>query len=438
MSIKQSTQFSVKKITFFTDFYSFDLTGVYQEINLYDNMFFPCMTGNIVIGDSAGIASSLILNGSEYITFVMSKDDGYLEYERTFKVYSVTDRQSINQTSQAYIINFISPEYITSMQKRLNRSFSGLTHSEMALTILADILKVGGDRLAPFSETKGEKTEIIPNLRPLDAINWLTKRSVDKNFLPNLVFFENVVGYNFVSLSDITSFPVVATFNEQPKNLNDDNFPTAESMSSEILGLREFRVDSQFNIIDNIDAGVYAGTFLGFDLVTKSFAKREVDFLDTYGKGPVGQHGNPNLPLIRDNKNNYLIQNFNTRKVLYPAELERSNSKYIIARTGKTAEENTASRFNSEETILQRKSIFKNFLTKKVSGVVPGNFGVTSGFNINIKTQDRNVVENQDNIDPTTYGKYTIISARHIIGYDRHETVFEAVTDSLVSSNLEK
>ena len=60
------------------------------------------------------------------------------------------------------------------------------------------------------------------------------------------------------------------------------------------------------------------------------------------------------------------------------------------------------------------------------------------GFNINIKTQDRNVVENQDNIDPTTYGKYTIISARHIIGYDRHETVFEAVTDSLVSSNLEK
>lgn len=438
MGVKQSTQFSVKRITFFTDFYSYDLTGAYQEINLYDNMFFPCMTGNIVIGDSAGIASNLILNGSEYITFVLSKEDDFLEYERTFKVYSVTDRQSINQTSQGFVINFISPEYITSMQRRLNRSFSNITHRDMALSILVDILKVGGDRIAPFSETKGDKTEIIPNLRPMDAINWIAKRSVDKNFLPNLLFFENIVGYNFVSLSDITSFPVIATFNEQVKNLNDDRYATSESMSSEMMGLREFKVNSQFNMIDNIDAGVYAGTFLGFDLVTKSFAKREVDFVDTYGKGPVGQHGNPNLPLIKDNKNNYLVENFNTRKVLYPAELERSNSKYIAARTGKTAEENTSSRFNSEEVILQRKSIFKNFMTKKVSGVVPGNFGITSGFNVNIKTQDRNVVENQDNIDPTTYGKYTIVSSRHIIGYDRHETVFEAVTDSLITSSLEK
>ncbi len=433
MALIESTQIGVKKLSISSDVYpeGFDLTNLYQEINLYDNMFFPCMTGNVVLGDSVGLVDKLQLNGSEYITMVLYKDEGSLKYEKKYKVYSLTNRKNINQTSQVIVLNFISEEYIISLQKRLNRSYSGMTHTDMAISIMIESLGLTGQKFATPSITKGDKTEIIPNLRPIEAINWIARRSVNKDNIPDFLFYENILGYNFASLSDITSLPSVTLINEMIKNLDDDRYPSYESMSVESSGLRDFEVKSQFNIIDTLSSGVYAGTFLGFDPITRSYVKRELDFVGMYGnKAQPGYHGNPNIPLVKDNKGNYSVLNYDARKVFYPVEYNRSNSQYIKNRIRVNPEDNNIVRYDSENFALQRKSIFKNFLNKRVKGVVPGNFAISSGLNVDIHAQERNSVENVDNRDLTRRGKYTIISTRHIISYNKHETIFEAVTDS--------
>ena len=38
--------------------------------------------------------------------------------------------------------------------------------------------------------------------------------------------------------------------------------------------------------------------------------------------------------------------------------------------------------------------------------------------------------QTSDNKDESLYGKYLIIGARHIINYNKHETIFDAVSDS--------
>jgi hypothetical protein len=61
---------------------------------------------------------------------------------------------------------------------------------------------------------------------------------------------------------------------------------------------------------------------------------------------------------------------------------------------------------------------------------LPGNFGVSSGFNLFLKMPNRAADDGLEDYDPTLYGKYLIIGTRHMIKYDKHETIVEVVTDS--------
>ena len=59
-------------------------------------------------------------------------------------------------------------------------------------------------------------------------------------------------------------------------------------MKEEYQKCIKLKINSQFNIIDTIESGIYAGTFLGLDPVTKSYKKITSDFLDVYKNFFIG------------------------------------------------------------------------------------------------------------------------------------------------------
>jgi hypothetical protein len=70
-------------------------------------------------------------------------------------------------------------------------------------------------------------------------------------------------------------------------------------------------------------------------------------------------------------------------------------------------------------------------MNKRVKLAMPGNFQLTSGFNINLEASTFGKKEKGgDNDDPSLSGKYIIVASRHIIGYDKHETIIEVATTS--------
>jgi hypothetical protein len=250
------------------------------------------------------------------------------------------------------------------------------------------------------------------------------------------LFFENTFGYNFADLTSLKSLPTVRDLNEQIKNISD----SSEAMSQEMRGFRKLKVNSQFNILDTIESGIYAGTFLGIDPITKSYTKITSDFLDVYKTAIKGFQGIPNIPLLEDNNKKYVMQNFDSKVSMYPFELQRGKSKYITTRTGTQEDNDTTIRYNSEDYILQREGLFKMFLNKRITGVIPGDFRISSGLNVGVYGQKRSSVDGDNNIDSTKFGKYTIISSRQIISINKHETIFEAATDDMASRlvDLEK
>jgi hypothetical protein len=174
-----------------TKFGNIDIVGVYQEINIYDGMFMPCMRGEIVIIDAIGLTSKLSLDGSEYIQIEISKSDesGSTLFNKTFRIYKQSNRENINLTSEIYILHFASEEMIFSEQKKITQSFNG-TYTDIVNVVLDIYLKVPLSRRSLIEKSKGIHSIVIPNLSPLDAIDWLCKRAVNSENLPSFFFFE--------------------------------------------------------------------------------------------------------------------------------------------------------------------------------------------------------------------------------------------------------
>jgi hypothetical protein len=70
-------------------------------------------------------------------------------------------------------------------------------------------------------------------------------------------------------------------------------------------------------------------------------------------------------------------------------------------------------------------------MQKRLRIVVPGNFGLYAGYSVYLEYPNRfNDKTDVNPNDKTLGGRYMIVSARHIIRFDKHETILEVATDS--------
>jgi len=419
-NVRQATDFRINELCLITKGGKIELNDIFEEINIYESMLAPCISGNILINDAIGLTSKLLFDGTEILLFDIDKGEGLFRMRRAFRVYKQTDRKNINQTSESYVLRFASDEIILHEQQQLNECYKG-TYTEIAANILTTKLQVDPDNLGGvFSQSYGVTDVIIPRLKPFDALNWIAKRAVDSKGQPSFMFFENVEGYNFCTLSDIMRKPVMFNVLFDVKNLQGQN------IKEEMISVRAMEVMTQFDFIKSTQAGVYAGTYVGIDPLTRQ-TKIDVKTIDnTYGGTSTGNK-NPNLATDYNKfgKTNY---DMSASRVVYNITTStRKSSEYI--------KENEPSSLQTDETpqkfAFARKALLQNFVTQRLKIVLPGNFLVSPGRTLYLEVPSRSVsLAGSNNYDATLKGKYAILSTRHIIKYNMFETVAEVVTDS--------
>ena len=74
LNIRQSTQFQINKLVINSKFGTIDLSSIFEELNIFDSILVPCMSGNILLKDSVGLSKRLLFDGSEFIEIDISKD----------------------------------------------------------------------------------------------------------------------------------------------------------------------------------------------------------------------------------------------------------------------------------------------------------------------------------------------------------------------------
>lgn len=422
-NIRNSNQFTINELVIVTKGGKIDISTIYAELNIFDSVFMPVMSGNILITDSLGLSGKLLFDGSESILIDISKfdsSDSVASFKKAFRIYKQSKRFNNTQNAESYILHFVSDELIFSDQNLINQSYEN-TYSEIIKNIMEDYLQVSKNNLEGiYSDSSGIKNIVIPNLSPLDAILWCTKRATDLKQSPNFMFFQNKTGYNFVSLSSLLPQSEILDIQFITKNLKNI------SELNEISGAKAFEVVSSTNLIERTRTGVNAGTFIGFDPITKTISSKKITYGDHYSSM---DHGN-DTPNVTDIKNRDGTQNqktYNSRVSLSIFSTARQFSEYIKKNdpTSLSKEE------NQEDFLFQRKAIINNLMSKRIKVVMPGNFDLSSGFNVNFQVPIFGEKEkNEDTDDKSLNGKYMIIASRHIIGYEKHETIIEIATTS--------
>jgi hypothetical protein len=419
-NLQQATDYSINELAIVSKFGKVDIKGMFEEINIFDSILAPCVTGSILIRDAIGLSDQLLFDGTEIILIDIDKGEGYFSYKRSFRIYKQSDRQNINQTSETYVLHFVAEEMIYSNQQKLNHSYN-TTYAEAAVNILNERLNISFNEFyGTFDSSIGVKKFIIPNLTPFDALNWLAKRSIDENKSPTFLFFQNNDGYNFCTISSIIKKEPLFTVNFGVKNIS-------ENIADEFVGARNMQVVSQFDFLKNIKAGVYSGSFIGFDPITRTVVKQKITYGDHYENLPHN-NSNPNLPIYTNREGKTNMQMENSRTTFFVFQTNQQDSEYVKQNDPQSIQKED----DTPKYIFQRKAIMQNLMGQRVRVVLPGNFLVSSGNTLNLEVPKRAFVEEggEDNLDKTLYGKYIIIATRHIIKYNMHETVVEVSTDS--------
>lgn len=428
-TLKQTTQFKINKLNItLRNGQTFPLGGSFRELNLFENIFLPCRSGNIVIEDSAGIYERMNIKGGEKIFIDIDKAEGgpkAMNYKKEFVVYKTTNRQNISPTAQIFVLHFVNEDFIFSEQKKLSQSYSGL-YSGLVSKILKDQLNVniappknGKSGVNQIYPTDKIQDVIVPNLSPFESIQWISKRSTSSQYkVPDFLFYENANGYNFVPVSKLWSDGVKWKINVVPKNIDDN-------LGTEFLGARDMKILSQYDMGKGIQDGVYGGKFGGIDTLTKTIVINKVADADTNSQNSGNDKQNMTSAKTKDGKD---YRDMNDARIVYhPFTLPRVVSPYINQNSPRTA----AVTDETHKYIFQRKQYFTNLLQRRIQLVMNGNFGLSCGYVINLTVPHFAQADaNQTSSDNTLSGKYIITGARHIIRPNMHETIIELSTDT--------
>jgi hypothetical protein len=422
LSMGKSTQFKINELTIVTKGGPIDISVIYEEINIFDSIFLPVMSGNILIRDAAGLSSSLLFDGSESILIDIAKDSNsdIAAFRKAFRIYKQSTRKNEGLNSELYLLHFCSDELMYSDQQRINQSYDN-TYGKVVEKILEDYLGVpAGESGGIFEDTVGIRNVVIPNLRPIEAIEWCAKRSLDQKQAPNYLFFQNLIGFNFAPLSKLLTQEEILDVKFEPKNQSKSN------PFSEISSARAFEVVTQSDSISKQRSGVNAGQFIGFDPLTRTTAKKEIGYGDVDATMDKA-NDNPNASVIKNRGGVSNIEAYDSKKTLSFFSLAQNFSNYI-----KEKDPTSLSKLdNTEAWMFQRKAIIENLMSKRLKIAMPGNFQLTSGFNVNVEAPIfGKKFKGDDNEDKSLSGKYIIVASRQVIGYEKHETIIEVATTS--------
>ena len=149
-----------------------EVTELLKELNIYQSIDSPFMSGNVMIEDPSGLAEVLPFIGQERIIFSLrTPGRSAIDFNRYHGIiYNVGKRFHTTDRAQTLLLNFTSLENYKNLRTKVSQSFKGLIS-----TMVQDILKsenyLGTKKPINIDITKNIRTFVIPNITPFKTID---------------------------------------------------------------------------------------------------------------------------------------------------------------------------------------------------------------------------------------------------------------------------
>ena len=431
----------------------FDLkSNGWVVFNLYEDIFLDNITADVMMNDSMNLPEKLPILGEEYLNFEISSKS--LEGEGTsimpgpLYTTAITKRNLVKDRQQLYMLHLTSEQDVVNSNTTISQSFRGKKISEIADEILNDYIdptNSGNDFV--IEDTVGIENIVIPGWKPFKALNWLAQRAINRNGVPNYLFWESNGTTYFKSIDSIMATEPKQKFIFSP--VIDKKQPLT-ALAEGKTHLSSLKILNQFNTTRNFINGQYASKLITHDIVTKKITQHTFGLGQAYA--PDINHTDKYMP-ISDSITQYDVADRNTfapqgigtneggnvqsyfdSKVMFHPKHDRMYAK------NNTDEYDN----NVEDWKLKRRALILGLDQIKLQISFPGISYLRVGYMINIVVPAaERVVEEKSGIpknpedlnDKFLSGNYLITKLKHTINWNggklQYEMLAEVVKDAL-------
>jgi hypothetical protein len=431
------------------------LERLFVTFNMYENLFRGYVTADITINDSINLPYKLPILGEEYLNFEISCKSvigkGPSLMPGPMYVTSISDRHQTKDRQQLFIIHLTSEQDVINNNTTVSQSFRGKKISDIVETILNDYVFTDNDYV--IEKTNGVENIIIPNWKPFKAINWLAKRALNTNDVPNYLFYESNGSTFFKSVDSLMQQEVKQEFVYGPVVDKKDVMYELQKGRTHLTSLT---VAHQFDTIRSTLNGYYASKLITHDIVTKKIEQRTWGLNQTHDSSIA--HTDEWMPISASDP--YFDSYMNDRHSFAPQELGKnegsnvqsyfdSNIMFYPKHDNMYAENGVGAKSDAydnrvEDWKLKRNTLILGLNQVRLSITFTGLSYLRVGALINIvvpstervaESKPCKVKNPDDLIDKFLSGNYIITALKHQIGWSNGKPKYtmraECVKDSL-------
>lgn len=395
-----------------------DITNQVLTIQIFEDLFSPFITGNIVIKDSLDLVNLFPFVGEETLELKISTPtlkDGNIDAK--FYIYKMTDRDLVGDKSVVYQLHFTSLDAVVDLNKAISKTFSGKV-SDIAKTLLTDTANGLQTTKTLNIEETSNSTKYVSNFwSPIKNLFYIVSNAANKSGSPSYLYFENRDGYNFISLDTLFTKPVLQEFvydNYVRDKLQGGG--NIRNVNEDFKRIETITIPEAFDYISRIRNGMYGSKQYNYDIVSKKISSKNYDMLQSFDS--------------RNHLNRYPLA---SKKAVY-----RYNSKIDFEPKYYNNFSNFGDVTNSS-IIQERTSVLKQIESTKIQIIVPGRMDYTVGRKVTVTLPriEPYTAEDRDPTDKMFSGTYIISAINHYINRERHECTLELVKDSY-ETNLDR
>ena len=400
-----------------------------RELNIYQSIDSPFMSGNIMIADAEGVAEILPFLGQERLLFLLQtpSHEGTIDFnEYNAIIYNVETRFHTSDRKQTLVLNWTSLEHYKNIRTKISAAFNG-TISDIVWEILIDDNYLSTNKPISIDLTKNIRKYVIPNLNPFQTIELLRKEAVSaEEQSPHFLFFENPNGFHFRSLDSLIgsqgdlSVDHKRTYKFEPPQ---ENEPPTESATT----ILHWEVEDNTNNFLNTKLGMFGSTLYYHDIFNKNIQKFEFD----YTKDSFAIRNSTNQ---EDKSSGSLVSQGTVDKKKTITEFP--DSKIFVHPTASDNLYSYGTDNNAEEWLQESisRELEREYFTLKIETY--GNTDVMAGDMINVvipSNKPLSVSSGKDAVDPILSGRYLVTSLHHKVTPtdSNHTMVMTIMKDSV-------
>ena len=379
-----------------------DVTTMFARFEIYEDVFSNVVTAQLDLIDSLDLPTIYEWHGNETVQVEMTKPPFDFRMTLNLRIYKMGNTE-FNETKKRYTLYLCSEELSLSESQRVSKSYRSMLISDMVADIAKNYLGVPDDKLK-IEPTTGVYTIIIPNLKPLEAINWLSAKAVGEDRVPLFFFFQKTDGvFYFKNIQSMAKEPAFrelwAQSQQQPREM---------SLIEKMLTNNKAEWVHTFNTLAGLNTGAYGGRLHLLDLIGRDY--KTIDY-----------------SILTDNK---VTKRINDWYGFNNAKDKLGNALYDS--TGFTTF-SLAKDFNDDESDAQDRSIQRAshlgiVSQNRVRVLFPGDPRVSVGQVMVFKVPVVTPGNRMDAIKQS--GNYLISAVNHSIFPDRYQTACELISDS--------